>query len=72
MTVYEARASTSSMCSSPKAGGAGLLQAKFEALKRKLEAEGLFDPESQARTASLSRVHRHRHVSDRKRRSRTC
>src|SRR3954470_6275112 len=30
--------------------GAGLLQAKFEALKRKLEAEGLFDP---ARKRSL-------------------
>jgi exodeoxyribonuclease VII large subunit len=44
MTVYEARGQYQLNVQLAQAGGAGLLQAKFEALKRKLEAEGLFDP----------------------------
>ena len=44
MTVYEARGQYQLNVQFAQAGGAGLLQAKFEALKRKLEAEGLFDP----------------------------
>jgi exodeoxyribonuclease VII large subunit len=43
MTVYEARGQYQMNVQLVQAGGAGLLQAKFEALKRKLEAEGLFD-----------------------------
>ncbi len=45
LTVYEARGQYQLNVQVVQAGGAGLLQAKFEALKRKLEAEGLFDPE---------------------------
>ncbi|EDY21763.1 exodeoxyribonuclease VII, large subunit [Chthoniobacter flavus Ellin428] len=45
LTVYEARGQYQLNVQTVQAAGAGLLQAKFEALKRKLEAEGLFDPE---------------------------
>jgi exodeoxyribonuclease VII large subunit len=45
LTVYEARGQYQLNVQLVQAGGAGLLQAKFEALKRKLEAEGLFDAE---------------------------
>ena len=44
LTVYEARGQYQLNVQLAQAGGAGLLQAKFEALKRKLEGEGLFDP----------------------------
>jgi len=44
MTVYEARGQYQLTVQLAQAAGAGLLQAKFEALKRKLDAEGLFDP----------------------------
>jgi exodeoxyribonuclease VII large subunit len=44
MTVYETRGQYQLNVQLVQAGGAGLLQAKFEALKRKLEAEGMFDP----------------------------
>ena len=44
MTVYESRGQYQLNVQLVQAGGAGLLQAKFEALKRKLEGEGLFDP----------------------------
>jgi len=44
LTVYEARGQYQLNVQVVQAAGAGLLQAKFEALKRKLEAEGLFDP----------------------------
>ena len=43
LTVYEARGQYQLNVSLAQAAGAGLLQAKFEALKRKLAAEGLFD-----------------------------
>ena len=45
LTVYEARGQYQLNVQSVEAAGAGLLQAKFEALKRKLHAEGLFDEE---------------------------
>src|SRR3954468_20030208 len=44
VTVFEARGQYQLNVQILQARGAGLLQAKFEALKRKLEAEGLFDP----------------------------
>ena len=44
VTVYEARGQYQMNVQLVQAAGAGLLQAKFEALKRKLDAEGLFDP----------------------------
>ena len=43
LTVYEARGQYQMNVQLVQAAGAGLLQAKFEALKRKLDAEGLFD-----------------------------
>ncbi|MEQ1859842.1 MAG: exodeoxyribonuclease VII large subunit [Chthoniobacteraceae bacterium] len=45
LTVYEARGQYQLNVQSVEAAGAGLLQAKFEALKRRLHAEGLFDEE---------------------------
>jgi len=42
MTVYEARGQYQLVVSEVRMAGAGLLQAQFEALKRKLENEGLF------------------------------
>jgi exodeoxyribonuclease VII large subunit len=44
VTVYEARGQYQLSVNLLQPAGAGLLQARFEALKRKLEAEGLFDP----------------------------
>ena len=44
VTVYEARGQYQLNVQLVQPAGAGLLQAKFEALKRKLDAEGLFDP----------------------------
>ncbi len=44
LTVYEARGQYQLNVQTAQAAGAGLLQAKFEALKRKMQAEGLFDP----------------------------
>ena len=43
LTVYEARGQYQMNVQLVQAAGAGLLQAKFEALKRRLDAEGLFD-----------------------------
>src|SRR5215471_8286478 len=45
VTVFEARGQYQLNVQILQARGVGLLQAKFEALKRKLEAEGLFAPE---------------------------
>ncbi len=45
LSVYEARGQYQLNVQHVQAGGAGLLQAKFEALKQKLQAEGLFDSE---------------------------
>jgi exodeoxyribonuclease VII large subunit len=44
LTVYEARGQYQLSVQQVEPAGAGMLQAKFEALKRKLQAEGLFDP----------------------------
>ncbi|MEP6822978.1 MAG: exodeoxyribonuclease VII large subunit [Chthoniobacterales bacterium] len=44
ITVFEARGQYQLSVQIVQSRGAGLLQAKFESLKRKLEAEGLFDP----------------------------
>jgi exodeoxyribonuclease VII large subunit len=43
LTVYEARGQYQINVQSVTAGGTGLLQAKFEALKQRLMGEGLFD-----------------------------
>jgi len=44
VTVYEARGQYQLIVELVQPRGQGLLQARFEALKRKLEAEGLFEP----------------------------
>lgn len=44
LTVYETRGQYQLSVQQVEPAGAGMLQAKFEALKRKLQAEGLFDP----------------------------
>ncbi|GHC66116.1 exodeoxyribonuclease VII large subunit [Roseibacillus persicicus] len=43
VTVYEARGTAQLVVKEAEAVGAGALQAQFEALKRKLDGEGLFD-----------------------------
>ena len=45
LTVFEARGQYQLSVEVVQPRGLGVLQAKFEALKRKLEAEGLFDPD---------------------------
>ncbi|MGC3991088.1 MAG: exodeoxyribonuclease VII large subunit [Chthoniobacteraceae bacterium] len=45
LSVYEARGQYQINVQQVQAAGGGLLQARFEALKRKLMEEGLFDPE---------------------------
>src|SRR5262249_38205302 len=45
VTVFEARGQYQLNVQILQSRGVGLLQAKFEALKRKLQAEGLFSPE---------------------------
>ena len=45
VTVYEARGTAQLVVKEAEAVGAGQLQAQFEALKRKLDSEGLFDQE---------------------------
>ncbi|MEO5754712.1 MAG: exodeoxyribonuclease VII large subunit, partial [Chthoniobacterales bacterium] len=55
VTVFEARGQYQLSVQILQSRGLGLLQAKFEALKRKLEAEGLFD---QARKRPLPRFPR--------------
>ena len=52
ISVFEARGQYQLSVQMVQPRGLGLLQAKFEALKRKLEAEGLFDP---ARKKALPR-----------------
>src|SRR5213082_1346047 len=47
VSVFEARGQYQLSVEIVQPRGLGLLQAKFEALKRKLEAEGLFDPARQ-------------------------
>lgn len=44
VSVYEARGQTQLIVKQVEDAGLGDLQARFEALKRKLDAEGLFDP----------------------------
>src|SRR5216117_1689886 len=55
VTVFEARGQYQLNVQIIQARGVGILQAKFEALKRKLEAEGLFAPE---RKRSLLKIQR--------------
>jgi exodeoxyribonuclease VII large subunit len=55
LTVYEARGQYQLVVELIQTKGQGLLQAKFEALKRKLQAEGLFDPEHKKPLPSFPR-----------------
>lgn len=56
ITVYEPRGNYQIMCESMEPVGAGALQKAFEQLKRKLQAEGLFD---QARKRPIPAVPKH-------------
>ena len=55
LTVYEARGQYQLVAELIQTKGQGLLQAKFEALKRKLQAEGLFEPEHKIPLPSFPR-----------------
>ncbi len=56
LTVYEARGQYQMNVQIVQAAGAGLLQAKFEALKRKLDAEGLFDADRKRELPAFPRA----------------
>lgn len=56
ITVYEPRGNYQIMCESMEPVGAGALQKAFEQLKRKLQAEGLFD---QARKRAIPSAPKH-------------
>ncbi len=56
LSVYEPRGQYQLIVRQVEAGGQGLLMARFEALKRKLQAEGLFD---EARKRPLPLLPRH-------------
>ena len=66
VTVFEARGQYQLSVQILQSRGLGLLQAKFEALKRKLEAEGLFDPARKRAAPEISAPHRHRHFAERR------
>lgn len=54
--IYEARGQLQIIVAKAEALGMGELQAKFEALKRKLEAEGLFAPDRKRELPEFPRV----------------
>ena len=56
VSVFEARGQYQLSVEIVQPRGLGLLQAKFEALKRKLEAEGLFDPARKKRCRNFRSV----------------
>jgi exodeoxyribonuclease VII large subunit len=56
VTVYEARGAAQLVVKEAEAAGAGALQAQFEALKRKLDAEGLFAPERKKALPDFART----------------
>ena len=66
VTVFEARGQYQLNVQILQPRGVGLLQAKFEALKRKLEAEGLFATGTQTAVAKISAAHRNRHLTKRR------
>jgi exodeoxyribonuclease VII large subunit len=55
-SVYEARGQLQIIVQRVEAAGAGELQARFEALKRKLDAEGLFDPARKKKLPAFPRT----------------
>jgi exodeoxyribonuclease VII large subunit len=56
LTVYEARGQYQLLVREIEFKGVGALQAEFEKLKRRLEAEGLFDPERKRPLPRLNRA----------------
>lgn len=55
-SVYEARGQLQIIVSKVERAGVGDLQAKFEALKKKLDAEGLFSPERKLECPAFPKV----------------
>ena len=70
VSVFEARGQYQLSVQILQTRGLGLLQAKFEALKRKLEAEGLFDSARKRAAPKISETYRHRHLAERRGHSR--
>ena len=70
VSVFEARGQYQLSVQILQPRGLGLLQAKFEALKRKLEAEGLFDTARKRALPKFPQTHRDRHVAERRGHSR--
>ncbi len=64
ISVYEPRGQYQMIVRLVQARGAGTLQAKFEALKRKLAAEGLFEPARKRRLPRFPRRLGLGHLSD--------
>ena len=63
ISVYEPRGEYQLIVEIMEPRGRGALQLAFEQLKKKLEAEGLFDPETQAGAPPLSAIDSDRHFS---------
>ena len=70
VSVFEARGQYQLNVQILQSRGLGLLQAKFEALKRKLEAEGLFDPARKRAAPDVPESHRHHYFTERRGHSR--
>ena len=65
VSVFEARGQYQIAVQIVQPFGRGELQEKFEALKRKLEAEGLFDPARKRAIAEISTANRNRDFAQR-------
>ena len=65
VSVYEARGQVQLIVKQVEDAGLGDLQAKFELLKRKLDAEGLFDPAVKKAIAEVSQNSGADNISDR-------
>ena len=64
--VYEPKGEYQLVCEHLEPHGLGALQLAFEQLKKKLQAEGLFDRGAQAAAAGAAAQDRHRHVARRR------
>ena len=70
ISVYEPKGEYQIVCERMEPHGLGALQLAFDQLKRRLQAEGLFDAARKRAAAVASPQDRHRHVARRRRHSR--